>query len=69
MTITKDFYTSFAEADEVEDMKAICKLFGKSYKVANQALVAATKIHMASSSNSKEEYHKLIIEWLKKKGL
>ena len=64
-----DFYKEFVAADEEEDMKAVCKKYNKDYKIAKQALIAATKIDMASTNTSKEVYHARIIEWLRKKGL
>lgn len=64
-----NFYTEFTQANETEDMIAVCKKYNKDYKIAKKALEAATKMHMMSSSNSKEYYHKLITNHLKDKGL
>lgn len=65
----KTFYIEICNASTELEEKKICEEYKKPYKIVRKCINNAMKMHMASSSNSKEEFHAMIVQELNSKDL
>ena len=64
-----EFYTEICNASTLEEEEEICLKYNKDFKKVTNCINNAMTQHMSSSSNSKSEFHEMIIAELKTKNL
>lgn len=66
MNNTDEFYKEICNAEELEQEKEICARYNMNFKKVRTCINTAMKQHMMSSSNSREVFHSMIINELKR---